>query len=277
MSLSRVKKRKNLVMPISTSSGRSGKELINHKTKKTMEEERKEGSPLDKQVGGSHYKSMAIQPVEFCMKNNLNFCQSSAIKYICRYKEKGGVQDLDKAIHFIELLKKFEYPDNTASEDVESDAALDGYPAGMDCNNWRFIIVANNSLLYTRQNLPYGYLISFNKDYFSLMYPGNKMVNYDYGSVIAITNILSNPVMVYQPKPKVSMETINSYTFTIINNVDDLVDVELPNDYSIHPMDDNHFFVSYPNGESVPCRYGSCIGTSSSSKIVPLIVLKLEK
>lgn len=39
---------------------------------------------LSQQVGGDHYKDMAIQPMEFCMRNDLNFCQSSAIKYICR-------------------------------------------------------------------------------------------------------------------------------------------------------------------------------------------------
>lgn len=78
-------------------------------------EERKDA--LRKQVGGNHYKSLAIQPVEFCMVNGLNFCQSSAIKYICRYKDKGGKEDIDKAIHFLELLKKFEYGnDNPVGE-----------------------------------------------------------------------------------------------------------------------------------------------------------------
>lgn len=66
---------------------------------------------LDIQVGGDHYKSMAIQPVEFCMKNNLNFCVSSAIKYLCRYKSKNGKQDLEKARHFINLLIELEYPE----------------------------------------------------------------------------------------------------------------------------------------------------------------------
>ena len=64
---------------------------------------------LSQQVGGSHYKDMAIQPVEFCMKNGLNFCQASAIKYICRYHKKNGTQDIDKAIHFLQLLKQIEY------------------------------------------------------------------------------------------------------------------------------------------------------------------------
>lgn len=65
-----------------------------------------EPKALEKQVAGSHYKNMAIQPIEFSMKNNLNACQHSAIKYICRYKDKGGLEDLAKAKHFIEMLEE---------------------------------------------------------------------------------------------------------------------------------------------------------------------------
>ena len=57
-----------------------------------------------KQVGGNHYLKYKIQPVEFIIKNNLDFCQGSVIKYVLRFKEKGGVQDLLKAKHYIELL-----------------------------------------------------------------------------------------------------------------------------------------------------------------------------
>lgn len=65
-------------------------------------------SALDKQVGGEHYKKFVIQPVEFCYKNNIPYLEATAIKYLCRWKDKGGIADLDKAIHFIELLKEFE-------------------------------------------------------------------------------------------------------------------------------------------------------------------------
>lgn len=65
---------------------------------------------LDVQVGGNHYKDMVIQPIEFCMKNNLNACQTNVIKYICRYKGKNGKEDLLKAKHYIDLLIDFEYP-----------------------------------------------------------------------------------------------------------------------------------------------------------------------
>lgn len=59
---------------------------------------------LSQQVGGSHYKDMAIQPVEFIEKNNLGFCAGNVIKYICRYKNKNGIEDLKKARHYIDIL-----------------------------------------------------------------------------------------------------------------------------------------------------------------------------
>ena len=57
-----------------------------------------------KQIGGNHYKKYKIQPVEFIIKNNIGFVEGNIIKYILRFKEKGGVQDLEKAKHYIELL-----------------------------------------------------------------------------------------------------------------------------------------------------------------------------
>lgn len=65
--------------------------------------------PLDSQVGGSHYKSYKIQPIEYAMANNLSYCQANAIKYITRYRDKGGAEDLHKAIHNIQILLKLEY------------------------------------------------------------------------------------------------------------------------------------------------------------------------
>ena len=41
-----------------------------------------------KQVGGSHYKSMVIQPSEFINRNNIPFAEGNAIKYLCRHKQK---------------------------------------------------------------------------------------------------------------------------------------------------------------------------------------------
>ena len=63
---------------------------------------------LATQVGGSHYKDCAIQPVEFCMANGFDACQSAVVKYITRFRSKNGVQDLEKAKHYIDLLIEFE-------------------------------------------------------------------------------------------------------------------------------------------------------------------------
>jgi hypothetical protein len=63
-------------------------------------------SALNTQIAGEHYKKFVIQPIEFITINNLPFIEGNVIKYICRWKEKGGVDDLDKAIHYIELLKE---------------------------------------------------------------------------------------------------------------------------------------------------------------------------
>lgn len=68
-------------------------------------------SALNKQEGGSHYKDMAIQPVEFITKNNIAFLEANVIKYVCRHKNKNGIQDLDKAIHYLELAKELYYGD----------------------------------------------------------------------------------------------------------------------------------------------------------------------
>ena len=65
----------------------------------------------EKQIGGTHYQSFEIQPVEFCQRNRLEYCESAAIKYLCRHRAKGGEQDLRKAIHYIELLIEIEYED----------------------------------------------------------------------------------------------------------------------------------------------------------------------
>ena len=62
----------------------------------------------DTQVGGSHYKDMAIQVTEFCQKNKLNFCESNVVKYISRWRDKGGLEDLEKVKHYVDLLIEYE-------------------------------------------------------------------------------------------------------------------------------------------------------------------------
>lgn len=66
---------------------------------------------LNQQVGGKHYKHLAIQPAEYCQKNRLPYCESSVIRYVTRHREKNGRQDLEKAIHCLQLLIEMEYGD----------------------------------------------------------------------------------------------------------------------------------------------------------------------
>lgn len=68
-----------------------------------------EPSALASQVGGSHYKDCAIQPVEFIHKNNLDFFQGNIIKYATRHKNKNGAADLRKAIHYCQLALELQY------------------------------------------------------------------------------------------------------------------------------------------------------------------------
>lgn len=58
----------------------------------------------EKQIGGSHYTSMPLQPWEIIEKNKLDFWEGNALKYLLRYKQKNGAQDLEKAKHYIDYL-----------------------------------------------------------------------------------------------------------------------------------------------------------------------------
>ena len=60
-------------------------------------------SALDKQIGGNHYRGFKIQPIEFITKNKLSFIQGCIIKYICRFENKNGIQDLEKIKHYCDL------------------------------------------------------------------------------------------------------------------------------------------------------------------------------
>ena len=73
-------------------------------TKKEVDDVTNFKKAMEKQEGGSHYKQMAIQPIEFCQKNNLNYCESNVIKYVSRHKHKNGAEDIRKAINNLELL-----------------------------------------------------------------------------------------------------------------------------------------------------------------------------
>ena len=76
------------------------------------------GAASSTQVAGSHYKDMAIQPAEYNTRNKIGFLQGNAIKYISRAGRKGPArQDIEKAIHCLQLLLEYGYEDPGAVSD----------------------------------------------------------------------------------------------------------------------------------------------------------------
>lgn len=61
------------------------------------------------QVGGDHYTKLKIQPMQFSMDNKLDACQHTIIKYVTRFRDKGGLRDLNAAKHVIDMLIEREY------------------------------------------------------------------------------------------------------------------------------------------------------------------------
>ena len=64
---------------------------------------------LKTQIGGDHYRTMKIQPLEYSMANGLNACEHSVVKYVSRHRSKNGREDLEKAIDMLQKLIEFEY------------------------------------------------------------------------------------------------------------------------------------------------------------------------
>jgi len=73
--------------------------------------ERVRQSAWQKQEGGSHYKNLKIQPMQYALENKLDYAQANVVKYVTRHKEKNGKEDLLKAIHNLELMIEFYYGD----------------------------------------------------------------------------------------------------------------------------------------------------------------------
>ena len=65
-------------------------------------------SALDVQVAGDHYKKLKIQPVEYIHGNGIPFIEGCIIKYASRWRDKGGIKDLEKIKHFVDLLIELE-------------------------------------------------------------------------------------------------------------------------------------------------------------------------
>ena len=73
-----------------------------------MASEQVHKSPLSTQIGGYHYTKLAIQPMRYSMENNLDPLQHTIIKYVTRFRDKNGIEDLEKAKHCIDMLIEFE-------------------------------------------------------------------------------------------------------------------------------------------------------------------------
>lgn len=69
-------------------------------------------APLERQVGGDHYKNLSIQPIEYVMANGMDYCEANIVKYITRHHAKGGAEDVRKVIHYAELLLQLKYGEN---------------------------------------------------------------------------------------------------------------------------------------------------------------------
>ena len=73
-------------------------------------------NPYDRQVDGDHYQKLAIQPMQYSLLNGLDAAQHTAIKYITRFRDKGGIKDLEKAKHCIDMLIDFELAKESGRE-----------------------------------------------------------------------------------------------------------------------------------------------------------------
>jgi len=60
------------------------------------------------QIGGDHYMKLKIQPVEFIHKNGISYIEGNIIKYVVRWRDKGGIDDLRKARHYLDMLIEME-------------------------------------------------------------------------------------------------------------------------------------------------------------------------
>ena len=64
---------------------------------------------MTEQVGGHHYRNKPIQPIQYIMENKLGYCEGNVIKYVTRHQEKGGAQDIRKAIQYLRFILKYQY------------------------------------------------------------------------------------------------------------------------------------------------------------------------
>ncbi|MCA3173723.1 MAG: DUF3310 domain-containing protein [Burkholderiales bacterium] len=60
------------------------------------------------QVGGSHYTAKSVQPWDYIASNNLGYFEGNIVKYVSRWRDKGGIEDLRKARHYLDKLIEVE-------------------------------------------------------------------------------------------------------------------------------------------------------------------------
>jgi hypothetical protein len=84
------------------------KKLNDAKPGEVVEVPREYMSALSSQIAGNHYTKLKIQPMEYSMANGLDACQHTIIKYVTRFRDKNGIEDLRKAMHTLEMLIEFE-------------------------------------------------------------------------------------------------------------------------------------------------------------------------
>jgi hypothetical protein len=65
-------------------------------------------SANDTQVGGNHYKKQAIEPWDYIASNGLGFFEGNIVKYVTRWRDKAGLEDLKKAQHYLAKLIEIE-------------------------------------------------------------------------------------------------------------------------------------------------------------------------
>ena len=84
-------------------------------------------SVYNKQIGGTHYRKMKIQPSKFVIENKLLFPEGNVIKYICRHQYKGRKEDLEKAKHFIDMIIERDYKEEKEKQETSQEKWVDGY------------------------------------------------------------------------------------------------------------------------------------------------------
>ena len=78
--------------------------------------------------GPSYYRDGGIQPIKYIQENKLNFCEGNVVKYITRWRTKGGISDLRKAKHYIDLLIEYEIANTDEPLDEIYDSVEDEAP-----------------------------------------------------------------------------------------------------------------------------------------------------